>query len=144
MATMLKPKENFSSLGELFDVDRFFGNPWFREVISKAFPAVNIRETAKDYSIEFAVPGFKKEDFKIRVEKDVLIVSADEKEEKKEDKETYTRREFSFHSFSRSFILPESAERENIEAKYENGILKIVVSKKQSAPVPAKKEIQVS
>lgn len=95
-------------------------------------PSVNVTETGSAYKIDFAVPGFSKEDFQVHVEKEFLSVSA-QKEENKETKEgKVTRREFSFGSFKRTFTLPEHVETGKIDATYENGILSVVLPKKEA------------
>lgn len=94
-------------------------------------PAVNIVENKNDYTVSLAVPGMKKDDFNIDVEGNMLTISC-EKEEKKEEKdEKFTRKEYNYSSFSRSFTLPEEVNRENIEAVYDNGLLKLMLPKKE-------------
>jgi HSP20 family protein len=96
-------------------------------------PAVNIIEQKNDYMVSLAAPGLKKEDFKIDVDGNMLTISS-EKEEKKEEKEArYTRKEYSYSSFERCFTLPEGVNKEKIEAHYENGLLKLVLPKKEEA-----------
>lgn len=108
-------------------------------------PSVNIREQERDFSFELAAPGLSKNDFHVEVDSDgVLTVSAEKQEEKKEQEDHFTRREFSYSSFSRSFRLPENALGDKVDAKYENGILKLTVPKKAASVPKAKKEIQVS
>src|SRR5574337_1884386 len=143
MSTLLKPREQFAALNEVFDLDRFSANPLFRDVFGKTFPAVNIRETDKNFSIDFSVPGFAKDNFKIAIHGDQLIVTGSAKEESKEEKDSYMRREFQYRSFSRSFILPESADMEKTEAKYENGILHVTVAKREEVKRDRKKDISV-
>lgn len=143
MSTLLKPKEHVHSFSEMFDIDRFVANPFFRNALGKAFPAVNIRENEKAFIVDFAAPGFKKEDFKIKVTGDTLEVNAAKSEEKKTEKESYTRREFSYNSFSRAFTLPESADHENAEAVYENGILHLTVNKRTDRKEESKTTIKV-
>ncbi len=119
-------------------LDRFFENDYFNwsqqnhSPSNATLPAVNVKETDESFEIELAVPGFKKEDFKIEVNHNLLTISSEKQEEKetKED-ECYTCREFSYQSFSRSFTLPESVDNDNINAKYDAGILKISIAKKQ-------------
>lgn len=96
-------------------------------------PAVNVAEDDKKFEIEFAVPGLQKEDFKITVDRGMLTVSAEHKEEKEEKKKNYTRQEYSFNSFSRTFTLPENVKEDDIKAKYENGVLKLDIAKKTIA-----------
>lgn len=96
-------------------------------------PAVNIVENKDDFAVSLAVPGMKKEDFSIDVEGNMLSISCD-KEEKKEEKEArFTRKEYNYSSFSRSFTLPEDVNREKIDARYEEGVLKLVLPKKEEA-----------
>jgi HSP20 family protein len=107
-------------------------------------PAVNITENKDDFNVALAVPGMKKEDFNIDVEGNMLTISC-EKEEKKEEKDAkYTRMEFNFSSFSRSFTLPEEVNREKIDARYDDGVLKLSLPKKEEAKkLTANKHIAV-
>ena len=107
-------------------------------------PSANIIESEKDYLIELAAPGLTKKDFKVEMDNGILTISAEKKEEKKEGDEGYSRKEYSYNSFSRSFTLPENCKSEKIDAKYEDGVLKLVLPKKEVTPVKAKKEIAVS
>jgi HSP20 family protein len=94
-------------------------------------PAVNITETPQAYHLELNAPGRNKEDFKINIEKDLLTVSHESKEESTVEGVNSIRREFSFNSFRRSFSVDERIDASNIQAKYENGILKIELPKKE-------------
>ncbi len=126
-------------LGDFFSNDELL----FDRMVNREFiPAVNIYEKDKTYEIEFVVPGMKKDDFKVKVENDVLTVSAERKEEKKEVEKNYTRQEYSFNSFSRSFTLPDNAKSEEIKAHYEDGLLKLTILK-NAATVSKVKEIAV-
>jgi HSP20 family protein len=107
-------------------------------------PAVNIRETDDSYKIEMAAPGMKKEDFKISVDNETLTISSEAKQEASEKNEHYSRKEFSFSSFTRSFNLPEFADTEKIAASYENGIMNIIIPKKEEARPKPPREIKVS
>lgn len=126
--------------------DRFFDNDlfdWSNRNFSSTnttLPSVNIKETNDDFEVEVAAPGFSKTDFKIELNHDVLTVSSDKEiENETKDGQQFTRREFSYQSFSRSFTLPNSADSDKIKALYENGILKIVIPKKEEAkPKPAR------
>jgi HSP20 family protein len=97
-----------------------------------AVPKVNIAENENAWTIELASPGLEKDDFKIEVKDDVLTISNEKKEEKKEDGKNYMRREFSYCSFSRSFMLPELADSEKIDAAYHNGVLEVSIPKKEA------------
>jgi HSP20 family protein len=106
-------------------------------------PAVNITETDTEYVLELAAPGMKKSDFHVNVDRNVLTVSSEKEEEKEEKDKNYTRKEFSYSSFERSFTLPESIDQEKIDAKYANGVLKLVLPKKEEV-IPKTKEIKIS
>ena len=118
--------------------DDFFKpwSQWFDDggLISKVanMPAVNVMENGNHYTVSLAAPGMKKGDFKIDVEGNMLTISS-EKEESKEDKdERFTRKEYSYSSFSRSFSLPEDVKQEAIDARYENGELKIIIPRREN------------
>lgn len=102
------------------------------------FPPVNISETKDLYELEFNVPGRNKEDFKITVDKNILTVSFDKKEESKDESKKQIKKEFSLQSFKRSFTLDEKIVSENIAAKYENGLLVVSLPKKEEVKVEAK------
>jgi HSP20 family protein len=129
---------------------RPFINEFFNDRISlnkmfdgEDYPAVNIVENEKNYEIEVAAPGMKKEDFKVEVENGVLTISAEKKEEKKESKKNYTRQEYYYNSFTRSFTLPENAKEDDLVARYEDGMLKLAVAKK-AITVSKAREIEVA
>ncbi len=96
-------------------------------------PAVNIVENKNDYNLSLAVPGMKKEDFNIDVEGNMLTISCEQEENKEEKEQQFTRKEYSYSSFSRSFTIPEEVNREKIEAKYEEGVLKLMLPKREEA-----------
>jgi len=119
----------------------------FSEAINKNLtinkvPGVNILETETEYKIEIAAPGLTKEDFQINLKKDTLSVWAEKKISETEEKKDYTRREFDYFSFARSFVLPESVNADNITAEYVNGILNITIGKDEVKS--QNKEIKVS
>jgi HSP20 family protein len=114
-----------------------------RRTSSSTLPAVNIADNDESFVIEFAVPGLKKEDFKVNLDNNVLTVSS-EREESNEEKETnYTRREFNYTAFQRSFTLPDSANGDKISAEYKDGVLKIEIPKKEEAKVKPVREISI-
>jgi HSP20 family protein len=106
-------------------------------------PAVNISESEGNYHIELAAPGLKKDDFKISLDKNVLSIAADQESEQKEEKKNYSRREYSYQSFVRSFNLPDSVDQSKIQAAYEKGILKIDVAKREEAKYQTR-EIEIT
>jgi len=107
-------------------------------------PAANIVEQADSFLLEIAAPGLKKDDFKIHLENSVLTISADIEDEKQEEGKNYTRKEFYYGSFSRSFTLPKTINLETIKADYQEGILKVTMPKREEAKLEIKKEIKIS
>ena len=105
-------------------------------------PATNILEKEEGFEIQLAVPGMKKEDFKLEMEEDVLSVIYEKKEEEKKAGEEYLQREFDMDEFTRSFSIPKTADVESIKARYDAGILYISVPKQDKARLS--KEIKVS
>jgi HSP20 family protein len=110
--------------------DKYFGG----SAVSKT-PAVNIAETENSFEIELAAPGLKKEDFKISLEKDLLSVSAEKKTENLDENKKYSKREYSYDAFTRTFNLPDSVDYNNIVAEYTDGILNINIAKKEEAKI---------
>ena len=127
-----------SFIDELFNDDLTIGSRSnFNNGIT--LPKVNIKETDESFMLEMAVPGFKKSDFVLDVENDELSISADLSTEASEQEEGYTRREFGFSSFKRTFALPDSVEEGGIKASYKDGILAVEIPKKEEAkPKPAR------
>ncbi len=96
-------------------------------------PAVNIQEDEKQFTLELAAPGLQKDDFKINLDNQLLTISKEATEEKEEVKENYTRKEFVYNSFSRSFRLPKFIMADKIKADYKDGILKLSLPKDEKA-----------
>ncbi|HWV64861.1 Hsp20/alpha crystallin family protein [Chitinophaga sp.] len=96
-------------------------------------PAVNVSEDKDSYKLSVAAPGMKKDDFKIDLEGHLLTISAETEDKKEEKNEKYSRQEYNYSSFSRSFTLPESINKEKIEAQYEDGVLKLKLPKNEEA-----------
>ena len=118
----------------------FMNDDWFTTRTATSVPALNVIENEKDYELEFAVPGLKKEELNLQVDADgVMSISMvrNHEENKDDKKRNYIRREFSYQEFNQSYILPEDADRDNISAKVENGVLTISVPK-----MPAEKQAQ--
>lgn len=122
-----------------------FTPDWFGGVDSNKsnLPAVNIMEGEKDFTLELAVPGQKKEDFNVEVDNDVLTISMETQSEVEDKKAEYTRREFRYTSFKRAFTLPESVNQEDIKADYKDGILRFTLPKKEEALPRAKRLIEI-
>lgn len=116
-----------------------FENGW-----NNNMPAVNVRETENSFEIEVAVPGYKKDDFSVELNNDVLRIAANIESKQEEEKENYTYRQFNYQSFERTFRLPENTVKADaIEAKYENGILQLHLPKVDEVK-PVKKQIAIS
>jgi HSP20 family protein len=126
---------------DFFDMDFFSPRmPSF----GSALPAVNLSEDANNFLVEVAAPGYKKEDFRLKVDDDVLTISAETKSEKTEggNGREYSRREYSQSSFTRSFQLPDNAKDDQISARYNEGVLQITIPKSEKE-VKASKEIKI-
>ncbi|OOQ60394.1 Hsp20/alpha crystallin family protein [Mucilaginibacter pedocola] len=127
-------KNNGSLLRGFNDVfDSIFNDTFFNDRILARVPAANISETENNYHVELAAPGLKKEDFKISLDRQLLSISVEQRTENTNEGKNYSKREFSYNSFVRSFTLPESANAEHIEAAYADGILKIDIAKREEA-----------
>ncbi|WP_293903680.1 MULTISPECIES: Hsp20/alpha crystallin family protein [unclassified Sphingobacterium] len=122
--------------------DNLFNDNFISDRLVSRVPAVNISESEKSFKIEMAAPGLDKSDFKINVDKNLITISAEKKEETVSEEKLYSKKEFNYSSFSRSFTLPETVDYSNIEAAYEGGILVLTVGKKEDAII-AKRLIEV-
>jgi len=146
----LVKRENYQPSWSNFFND-FLNHDWFDwnnqnySLTNTTIPSVNIKETGDVFEVEMAAPGMKKQDFKIELNNNVLTIPS-EKQEENETKEgkNVTRREFSYQSFSRSFAIPAIVETDKITAKYENGLLKLNIPKKEEARPKPMKQIAVS
>lgn len=136
-----------------FFLEDFFNNDWFGGIshntnrqIGYSVPAVNVKEDENEFAIELAAPGMKKADFSIELDNDILTISSEQKQESenKDEKGNYTRREFSYSSFKRSFTLPDSVEYGNINAEYKDGLLHVTLPKKEESKQQAKRLIEIS
>ena len=138
-------RRNPNALPSLFE--EFFKPDWFGglEGMNTSVPAVNILENETGFELELAAPGMKKEDFNIEVDKNVLTISNEQESERtEEDKDKkYSRREFYYASFRRSFNLPETVNSDEIKAAYNDGILRIAIPKKEEALPKPKRMIEI-
>ncbi|WP_298427216.1 Hsp20/alpha crystallin family protein [uncultured Kordia sp.] len=129
--------------------DELFPADWFGGIANQVAnttntPAVNIKETAEDFTLEVAAPGREKEDFKLSLDHDLLTISTEDKKEEVTNEDSYTRKEFSFSSFKRSFKLPQTINKEEINASYVNGILHVSLPKREEDKVKPKRTIEIS
>lgn len=150
MALLSKRTSDF--FPSVFDDDFFAGDliNWMRSgfpIQNKTLPAVNVKESDNEYMIEVAAPGMAKDDFKVNIENNRLTISSEKKyeSEEKNKKENYTRREFSYQSFQRSFTIPEDeVDANKVNASYKDGILHISLPKKAEVKTKLSKEIKIN
>lgn len=142
MTTLVKKSNNlfFPSL-----LDEFFKPDWNGGIqnFNPTLPAVNIKETETNFKLEFYAPGLKKEDFNIEIDQKTLSIWSEKQAENEINNEKYSRREFSFASFKRSFNLPETVNFDAIDANYENGVLYINLPKREEALPKPKRTIEI-
>ena len=129
--------------------DNFFDNNLGTEFLSNfntgiTLPAVNIKENNEAFVLELAIPGMKKSDFTIDVENKILSISSEVKSENEETNDNYTRREFGYSSFKRTFTLPDSVESDKVKASYKDGILLVTLPKREEAKQKPAKRIEIS
>jgi HSP20 family protein len=107
-------------------------------------PRTNIRETDEEFTVEMAAPGRKRDDFHVELDNDMLKIWTEKEQTNEDNNESYTRREFSYESFSRSFYLPNTVEADKIKAKYEDGMLRLMIPKKEEAKRKPPRTIKIS
>lgn len=154
METLVKRNGLFPSLADK-SVNTFFDDFITKDLFDWAdknfvglgsnLPSVNLKESDTKIEFELAAPGMKKEDFKVEIDNDMLIISSEKEEEKEEvrKKDNYIRKEFNYQSFCRTFSLPETANENKIEANYKDGVLHVVIDKKESSKKRALKTIPI-
>ncbi|KAA0990529.1 Hsp20/alpha crystallin family protein [Dyadobacter aurulentus] len=142
MSTLVKHFATPSYLNGFLSKDLFpeFNTPAF----SGSVPAVNVVESKEGFRIEVAAPGLQKSDFKLNLEKNQLTISAQKEQKTEENEEKYTRREFKYNSFQRTFTLPNSIDGEKIEANYSEGILNIALPKREEAKEKPARQIEIA
>lgn len=113
--------------------ESFFNDAFLSDRMTSRVPAANISETPDHFHIELAAPGLKKDDFKLDLEQNVLTISVEQRQENTDEQKNYSKREYSYNSFVRSFTLPESADDSGIEAEYMDGVLKVDIAKREEA-----------
>ncbi len=140
----LLPASQRSMFDDFFNRELFnWGNNNF-SASRTTLPSVNIKELEKAFEVEVAAPGMKKEDFSITLDGNMLTISSSKEDQQEEKDGKYTRREFSYQSFQRSFELSKDVvDDENIEARYENGVLRLTIPKKESALAQSPRLIEI-
>jgi HSP20 family protein len=129
-----------SLLEDFWNTDGFLENRLLGSRMTA--PAVNIQDQDHSFIVEVAAPGLRKSDFSVDLQNGVLRIEAETKEEEEEKTDAFTRREFAYNGFSRSFSLPEYVKQDDINATYENGILRLVLKKEQQQ-VSKRKHIEI-
>jgi HSP20 family protein len=125
---------------ELFN----WGNSNFSQT-QTTVPSVNIKESAENFEVEVAAPGMDKKDFNIQLESNTLTISSSKEHNEEKQENGYSRREFSYQSFQRSFILPKDVvDEDRIAAKYENGLLQLTIPKKEDARQKGPRMIEIA
>ena len=122
--------------------DNLFNDSFITDRLVTRIPAVNITELEKSFEVELAAPGLEKSDFKINVDKNIISISVEKSDENLTEDKLYSKKEFSYTSFTRSFTLPDTVDYSSIDASYESGILKVKIGKKEDAII-AKRLIEV-
>lgn len=125
-----KDEELFPSFSSI--IEDFWGKDYVKKMeTSTTMPAVNVSETEEAFEVEVAAPGFKKEEFSIKLYNNLLTISSEHKEEMESEERKITRKEFNYTKFTRSFTLPDNVDRDNIDATYTDGLLKLKLLKKE-------------
>ena len=127
---------------DFFDNDEFFPNRYGKNWMGTV-PAVNVKENENNFIIEVAVPGMDKKDFKIDIDQDSLTISSVKETKDEEQSENFTRKEFQYTSFRRSFSIPKTVKIDEVKANYKNGLLLVTLPKNEEAKQSLKKEVQI-
>jgi HSP20 family protein len=149
MSILKRNSELFPAMPSLFNdfLTRDFFN-WGlsnNSVTNTTIPAVNIRETNDNFVVEMAAPGMTRKDFKVELDGNMLTISSEKTNERENENEKYTRREFSYQSFQRTFTLPKDVvDADKIEAKYQDGVLHLVIPKREEAKQRPPRMINIS
>jgi HSP20 family protein len=148
MSLIKKNRNSFNAMPALFD--DFLGRELFNwgntnySSTQTTIPMVNIRESSDNFDVEVAAPGMEKKDFKIQLDNNLLTISSHKENSEESEHDGYNRREFSYQSFQRSFILPKDVvDQDGIAASYENGLLRLTIPKKEEAKQKGPRLIEV-
>lgn len=155
MSLVKSNKSRTPRLSNAFKNDPFFSDFFNRRgMLSNLFdtngdfdivPAMNVKEKEKEFEVQLAAPGLKKEDFQITLDDGILTVSAQKEDQREEEKEGYVNKEFSYNSFTRSMSIPETVDDEKeVSARYEDGVLRLMLQKKEHMESKKAKQIKVS
>lgn len=138
---MLPSRKTQNWLPSIFN--DFLGNEWIAKSNSAA-PAMNIVENNKEYRIEIASPGLAKEDFSVKLnEQNHLVISVKKENQSEVNEDRFLRRDFSFTQFKQTLILPENVDKDAIAASQLNGVLVVVIPKKEVEQIVTEKDIPI-
>jgi len=127
---------------DFFDSDDFFNNGFLSKDLNE--PALNVKETDKNFEVELAAPGFSKKDFEVTIDDGCLNISAESSNSKEEKEDNYTRQEFSYNSFEKRLQLPDSVKEEDVKATYKDGVLSFNLIKKEEAKLKKPRTVEIS
>jgi HSP20 family protein len=136
-----------SNISDLLNIDDFFNRPLLESPFQFSYsktPAINIYELDDEYTLEMAAPGMKKKDFYVDIDNGLLEIKVEKEDSKEEESRNYTRKEYDYTSFYRSFNLPDTVKDEKVKAEYKDGILKIHLPKVEASIKAPVKEIAIS
>ena len=149
MENLVKRNSSLPTLNTFFDdfftKDVFDWNDKNFSTTGSNLPSVNLKETEDKLEVDLAAPGMKKEDFKVEIDNNMLMISSEKEESKEESrkKDNYLRKEFNYQSFYRSFYLPEYIDDSKVEATYKDGILHVSIAKKENGKKKTHKTIAI-
>ena len=148
MSLIKKNRNSFNSIPGLFD--DFLGRELFNwgstnySATQTTIPMVNVKESTENFEVEVAAPGMDKKDFKIQLDNNLLTISSQKETDEESEQDGYSRKEFSYQSFQRSFMLPKDVvDQEGIAARYENGLLQLTIPKREEAKQKGPRLIEV-
>ncbi|MEO8068953.1 MAG: Hsp20/alpha crystallin family protein [Flavobacteriales bacterium] len=137
---LIKRRSDFFDTDPLDFPHRVFGSDLF---VDRTFPLVNIRDFDKEFKVDVALPGYKRDDLKVAIADGVLSISSEQKEETKKNKDRWHRREFRYHSFERSLRLPGNADANSVKASFNHGVLSLSIAKKSDPKASRSKAIVI-
>ena len=137
-----RENENMPVFSKMFE--NFFNDDFMPRRFTSQTPAVNVVEEDDQFVIEVAAPGLTKKDFKVNLDNDFITIEANKESKDKKEEKNYTRREFCYENFSRTFSIPDSVNSEKIDATYNEGVLTVKLPKREEAKVKPAREIKIA
>ncbi len=135
--SLLKRNSGLPALNSM--IDSFFNDRFINtEFATNTLPSVNVKENENEFTIEVAAPGLTREDIKVEITHGILTIASEKKEETAEENDKFTRKEFNYSSFQRSFHLPDNIDEDSIKANYNDGVLNITIAKTNAKSMQSK------